>query len=51
MTTTARTLFRHRNTVLNHLRRFEELTALDLSRPRDIATAVLALRAADRFSS
>ena len=51
VTTTARTLFRHRNTVLNHLRRFEELTALDLSRPRDIATAVLALRAADRFSS
>jgi PucR C-terminal helix-turn-helix domain/GGDEF-like domain len=46
---TARMLYRHRNTVLNHLRRFEELTGLDLSRPRDLATAVLALRAAHRF--
>jgi hypothetical protein len=48
-TTTARTLYRHRNTVLNHLRRFEELTGLDLSRPADAATAVLALRAVNRF--
>jgi hypothetical protein len=48
-TTTARTLYRHRNTVLNHLRRFEELTGLDLSRPSDTATAVLALRAVHRF--
>ncbi|HYZ52002.1 MAG TPA: helix-turn-helix domain-containing protein [Streptosporangiaceae bacterium] len=46
---TARVLYRHRNTVLNHLRRFEELTGLDLSRPRDLATAVLALRAAHRL--
>jgi hypothetical protein len=46
---TARALYRHRNTVLNHLRRFEELTGLDLSRPRDLATAVLALRAAHRL--
>ncbi|HEX6454199.1 MAG TPA: helix-turn-helix domain-containing protein [Trebonia sp.] len=48
-TTTARTLYRHRNTVLNHLRRFEELTGLDLSRPADTATAVLAVRAFHRF--
>jgi hypothetical protein len=48
-TGTARVLYRHRNTVLNHLRRFEELTGLDLSRPRDLATAVLALRAAHRL--
>jgi PucR-like helix-turn-helix protein len=48
-TSTARTLYRHRNTVLNHLRRFEELTGLDLSRPSDTATAVLALRAIHRF--
>jgi hypothetical protein len=49
LTGTARRLFRHRNTVLNHLRRFEELTGLDLSRPRDVATAVLALRAVRRL--
>jgi DNA-binding PucR family transcriptional regulator len=48
LTTTARRLFRHRNTVLNHLRRFEELTGMDLSRPRDVTTAVLALRALRR---
>lgn len=47
---TARGLFRHRNTVLNHLRRFEELTGLDLSRPRDAATTVLALGALRRLS-
>lgn len=50
VTATARSLFRHRNTVLNHLRRFEELTGLDLSRPRDTATTVLALRALSRLS-
>jgi hypothetical protein len=48
-TETAHTLYRHRNTVLNHLRRFEELTGLDLSHPSDTATAVLALRAVHRF--
>lgn len=48
-TGTARALYRHRNTVLNHLRRFQELTGLDLSRPRDLATAVLALRAVHRL--
>ena len=46
---TAQALYRHRNTVLNHLRRFEELTGPDLSRPRDLATAVLAVRAAHRL--
>jgi hypothetical protein len=51
LTETARQLFRHRNTVLNHLRRFEELTGLDLSRPRDIATALLALRAVRRLDT
>jgi PucR C-terminal helix-turn-helix domain len=50
-TATARRLYRHRNTVLNHLRRFEELTGLDLSRPADVATAVLAVRAVHRFGS
>jgi hypothetical protein len=50
VTSTARALFRHRNTVLNHLRRFEELTGLDLSRPRDAATTMLALRALTRLS-
>ncbi len=49
VTETAQRLFRHRNTVLNHLRRFEELTGLSLSRPRDIATALLALRAVRRL--
>jgi hypothetical protein len=50
VTSTARALFRHRNTVLNHLRRFEELTSLNLSRPHDIATALLAVRAVSRLS-
>jgi hypothetical protein len=50
-TSTARRLYRHRNTVLNHLRRFEELTGLDLSRPADTATAVLAVRAIHRFGT
>jgi DNA-binding PucR family transcriptional regulator len=49
-TTTARRLYRHRNTVLNHLRRFEQLTGLDLSRPADVATAVLSLRALHRLA-
>jgi hypothetical protein len=46
---TATRLYRHRNTVLNHLRRFSELTGLDLSRPRDVATAVLSVHALDRM--
>jgi PucR-like helix-turn-helix protein len=49
-TTTARTLYRHRNTVLNHLRRFTELTGLDLAKPSDVATAVLSLHALSRLS-
>ncbi|WP_028936344.1 PucR family transcriptional regulator [Pseudonocardia spinosispora] len=49
-TSTAQRLYRHRNTVLNHLRRFEELTGLDLSRPSDVATAVLSLRALHRLT-
>jgi DNA-binding PucR family transcriptional regulator len=36
--------------VLNHLRRFEQLTGLDLSRPADVATAVLSLRALHRLA-
>lgn len=49
ITTTAARLYRHRNTVLNHIRRFEELTGLNLSRPGDLATAVLSLRALHRL--
>jgi PucR-like helix-turn-helix protein len=48
-TTTAKLLYRHRNTVLNHLRRFSELTGLDLAKPSDVATAVLSLRALRRL--
>jgi hypothetical protein len=48
---TAERLYLHRNTVLNHLRRFTELTGFDLSRPEDAARAALALRALDRFGS
>lgn len=40
---TARRLFCHRNTVLNRLRRFTELTGLDVSRPRDATLTLLAL--------
>jgi hypothetical protein len=47
---TARRLFRHRNTVLHHLRRFEELTGLSLSHPHDVATALLAVRTVGRLS-
>jgi len=50
-TTTARKLYRHRNTVLNHLRRFEELTGLNLATPADMATAVLSIRALDRLGT
>lgn len=48
LSATAQRLYRHRNTVLNHIRRFEELTGLNLSRPGDMATAVLSLRALHR---
>ncbi|WP_253776774.1 PucR family transcriptional regulator [Goodfellowiella coeruleoviolacea] len=38
-------LFCHRNTVLNRLRRFEQLTGRSLSRPRDVVELSLALDA------
>lgn len=41
----ARHLRRHRNTVINHLRRVEELTHLSLTCPGDVATLVVALKA------
>ncbi|MFT4052760.1 MAG: helix-turn-helix domain-containing protein [Microbacterium sp.] len=40
---TAQRLFCHRNTVLNRLARFTELTGLDVTIPRDAATAMIAL--------
>ncbi|MFT4215069.1 MAG: helix-turn-helix domain-containing protein [Microbacterium sp.] len=40
---TAQRLFCHRNTVLNRLSRFTELTGLDVTIPRDAATAMIAL--------
>lgn len=40
---TARQLYCHRNTVLNRLRRVQELTGLDLARPRDAALALVCL--------
>lgn len=40
---TAEALFCHRNTVLNRLRRFRELTTLDLTVPREAALAVVLL--------
>lgn len=40
----AQRVYRHRNTVTNHLRRIQELTGLSLTRPRDVATLVAALR-------
>lgn len=40
---TADRLFCHRNTVLNRLSRFAELTGLDVTIPRDAATAMIAL--------
>ncbi|MEO8262269.1 MAG: helix-turn-helix domain-containing protein [Pseudolysinimonas sp.] len=45
-TDVAKQLYRHRNTVINHLRRVEEVTGLSTNRPRDIATLVAALTAA-----
>ncbi|MCX4821380.1 helix-turn-helix domain-containing protein [Streptomyces sp. NBC_01142] len=41
----ARRMFCHRNTVLNRLRRFEQITGLALSRPRDLVQLTLALDA------
>lgn len=42
---TARHMLCHRNTVLNRLRRFEQITGLALSRPRDLVQLTLALDA------
>ncbi|MFE9020977.1 PucR family transcriptional regulator [Streptomyces sp. NPDC007808] len=41
----ARHMLCHRNTVLNRLRRFEQLTGLELSRPRDLVQLTLAFDA------
>ncbi|GGT74064.1 PucR family transcriptional regulator [Streptomyces lateritius] len=41
----ARHMFCHRNTVLNRLRRIEQITGLALSRPRDLVQLTLALDA------
>ncbi|MEU6981936.1 helix-turn-helix domain-containing protein [Streptomyces sp. NPDC046324] len=41
----ARQMFCHRNTVLNRLRRVEQVTGLTLSRPRDLVQLTLALDA------
>ncbi|MGW1952804.1 PucR family transcriptional regulator [Streptomyces sp. NPDC001920] len=41
----ARHMLCHRNTVLNRLRRFEQLTGLELSRPRDLVRLTLAFDA------
>ncbi|MBQ1088309.1 CdaR family transcriptional regulator [Streptomyces sp. B93] len=41
----ARRLYCHRNTVLNRLRRFEQLTTRSLARPSDLAEITLALTA------
>jgi DNA-binding CsgD family transcriptional regulator len=45
-TDVARNLYRHRNTVINHLRRVEEVTGLSTNRPREVAALVAALHAA-----
>lgn len=47
---TAAALFCHRNTVVNRLRRFSELTGLDIRHPEAAAIALLALRASPRVS-
>ncbi|WP_149182510.1 CdaR family transcriptional regulator [Streptomyces sp. TRM49041] len=41
----AQHMFCHRNTVLNRLRRFEQITGLTLTRPRDLVHLTLALDA------
>ena len=42
ITTTAKALYCHRNTVLNRLRRFQELTGIDLTIPIDAARVIIA---------
>ncbi len=41
----SRRLYCHRNTVLNRLRRYEQLTGRSLSRPADLVEITLALTA------
>lgn len=41
---TARELYCHRNTVLNRLHRFREVTGLDMARPRDAALVLVTSR-------
>lgn len=48
---TAAALGVHKNTVSYRLHRVEELTGLDLRRPRDLSRLVLALEAADQVSA
>ncbi len=50
VTKTADELHYHRNTIVNHLRQFEQQTGRSLHNPRDLAEIVLALEA-DRVSS
>jgi hypothetical protein len=47
ITTTADYLFCHRNTVMKRLRRFRELTGLDMTVPDQAAHAIIALAAVD----
>jgi hypothetical protein len=47
VTATAARLYCHRNTVLNRLRRFAELTGRDVTVPADAAVVLLALQCAD----
>ncbi|WP_248760772.1 helix-turn-helix domain-containing protein [Pseudarthrobacter sp. SSS035] len=42
ITTTAQVLFCHRNTILNRLNRFQELTGIDLAVPAQVARLVVA---------
>ncbi|NUT40476.1 MAG: helix-turn-helix domain-containing protein [Thermoactinospora sp.] len=45
----ARRLFCHRNTIINRVRRIEQLTGRSLARPRDIVDIALALEAVRRL--
>lgn len=45
---TSETLFVHRNTVVNRLRTFHDLTGMDPAVPRDAARALIALASEDR---
>jgi sugar diacid utilization regulator len=42
ITTTAQALFCHRNTILNRLNRFQDLTGIDLTVPAQVARLVVA---------